>query len=160
MKTGQDLVDWQRDQYAHDMKYHFDVLSLHKNDRLKHYALHFAKYTGRVARGEREDKSLTQTVVDALLVSLSTANTLHQKLVYEQSSKNRTFFIALADASGRICDSAEKIDHQEPFLDAARTANQDIANLLLDWALSEGSEIQTLLSSRRQELKSRQFFVR
>jgi hypothetical protein len=160
MQNDQDLIDWQRDQYDHDMRYHFDVLSLHKNDRLKHYALHFAKYTGRIARGEKEEKEIEQTLVDALLVSLSAANGLHQKLRYEARSEEDDFLIALADASGRICDAAEKIDHQEPFLDIARSANNDIMNILLSQAKLRNLNVPTSLAERRRFLKSRQFFVR
>ena len=160
MYDAHDLIDWQRDQYEHDMKYHFDVLSLHKNERLKHYALHFAKYTGRIARGDKEAKTLEQTLVDAVLVTLSTANTLHQELSYVSASNKERFFTALADASGRICDAAEKIDHQEPFIDIARVANQDIFNLLLREASSKGIDISVRILERRRQLKSRQFFVR
>ena len=47
------VLAWQKAQYRHDKRNHFDILSRHKIDRLKHYGLHFAKYTGRLARGER-----------------------------------------------------------------------------------------------------------
>jgi hypothetical protein len=80
MISPSDMANLQRAQYAHDMRNHFDIVSLHKNDRLKHYGLHFAKYVGRLARGTDEAKPVERTLVDAILVSLSTANTLHQDL--------------------------------------------------------------------------------
>src|SRR6056297_3094640 len=82
------ILEWQRDQYVHDQRNHFDILSLHKQDRLKHYAMHMAKYAGRVARGATETKPIERTFVDALLVSLSAANTLHQRLSYTRRQSN------------------------------------------------------------------------
>ncbi|MDF2234548.1 hypothetical protein P2H44_18460 [Albimonas sp. CAU 1670] len=160
MHNNKNLIEWQRDQYQHDLRYHFDVISLHKNDRLKHYALHFAKYVGRIARGDCEEKTIEQTVTDAILITLSAANCLHQELAHTPSAERAPLLSTLADASGRFCDCAEKIDHQEPFLDAARRANQDIFNLLIDWTNSADVNISTLLDQRRQQLKQRQFFVR
>src|SRR5437868_2156427 len=88
MISPSDMANLQRAQYAHDMRNHFDILSLHKNDRLKHYGLHFAKYVGRLARETDEPKPTERTVLDAILVSLSTANTLHQDLSKEDLSAN------------------------------------------------------------------------
>jgi len=85
-------LDWQRDQYKHDQRNHFDIISLHKLDRLKHYAMHVAKYAGRIARGDREPKPVSRTFVDTLLVNLSAANTLHQKLHYTPMNQIRGFF--------------------------------------------------------------------
>src|SRR4051812_34509831 len=87
MISSHEIASLQRAQYAHDMRNHFDILSLHKNDRLKHYGLHFAKYVGRLAREADEQKPAGRTIVDAALVSLSAANTLHQDLSSEDLSK-------------------------------------------------------------------------
>lgn len=59
----------QQAQHEHDLKNHFDILSLSRLDRLKHYGLHFAKYAGRFARGEAEAKSRSETLTDAFLVA-------------------------------------------------------------------------------------------
>ena len=98
------MLKWQIDQYDHDKRNHGDVFSLHRNDRLKHYGLHFAKYVGRIARGENEEKSMKQTIIDTLLVCLSSANTMQQKL--EEVEQVKGFeskieeFEKLADYSG------------------------------------------------------------
>ena len=47
-----ELAQLQREQYVHDQRNHFDIICLPKPDRLKHYGLHFAKYVGRLARGD------------------------------------------------------------------------------------------------------------
>jgi hypothetical protein len=154
------LLDWQKDQYQHDMRNHFDILSLHKEDRLKHYAMHFAKYAGRIARGEKEEKSPERTFVDALLVCLSAANTLHQKLTYNAGRSNESFFLRLTDAAGRFNDAAEKIDHLEPFLEIARSSNGDILDALLDFASERAICVESALEHRRSELRQKQFFIR
>ena len=99
------LLQLQKEQFRHDRRNHSDILCLHKTERLKHYGLHFAKYVGRLARGSCETKSVGQTTVDAFLVCLSAANTLHQRLKVstpQEASCQGTVFIAFADAAGRF----------------------------------------------------------
>jgi len=132
MLSPTDLGRLQREQHAHDMRNHFDIMSLHKAERLKHYGLHYAKYVGRLARESTETKPVERTLVDTLLIGLSTANTVHQDLSKEQFDATshrspqldplRTF----ADAAGRFADACEKIDHLEEFLPMAKVANHDI----------------------------------
>lgn len=160
MTTSSDLLEWQRDQYEHDMRNHFDILSLHKQDRLKHYAMHFGKYAGRVARGAKEEKPLSRTFVDAMLVCLSAANTLHQRLDYTPNKSNESFFVRLTDAQGRLNDAAEKIDHLEPFVEQAILANQDILNALLDLAEVERIDAAAAMKDRRAQLRQRHFYIR
>lgn len=160
MYNSDKLLDWQKDQYQHDMRNHFDILSLHKEDRLKHYAMHFAKYAGRIARGAREEKPAERTFVDALLVCLSAANTLHQELSYSAGKSNKSFFLRLTDAAGRFNDATEKIDHLEPFLEIARGSNADILDALLDFATEKSLSVEAALASRRLELRQKQFFIR
>ena len=160
MYSPETLLTWQKDQYEHDMRNHFDILSRHKEDRLKHYAMHFAKYAGRLARGEKEKKPEERTFVDTLLVCLSAANTLHQKLFYSPGKSNDSLLIRLTDAAGRFNDAAEKIDHLEPFVDIARASNRDILDVLLDFAVSEAIDVDRILRNRRVELRDRQFYIR
>jgi hypothetical protein len=164
MLSPLEIADLQRTQYAHDMRNHFDILSLRKTDRLKHYGLHFAKYAGRLARGTDEYKPVERTLIDATLVSLSAANTLHQDLSKEtfvkaslprQVDPLRSF----ADASGRFADACEKIDHMEEFLPIAWRANRDI----MAWLMREVDERSVPLIAeverRRKELSDRHFYI-
>src|SRR5260370_7969497 len=80
MFSSEELARLQREQHAHDMRNHFDIISLHKTERLKHYGLHFAKYVGTLAREPSEAKPIDRTIVDTFLLSFSAANTLHQAL--------------------------------------------------------------------------------
>lgn len=154
------LLGWQQDQYEHDRRNHFHILSLHKEDRLKHYALHFGKYAGRLARGTSDPKSPDETCIDGLLVCLSAANTLHQHLTHTPASSNATHLIRLTSAAGKFCDAAEKIDHLEPFLDQASESNQELCDILLDYAIARGMDLEEKMRSRRAELKARKFFIR
>ncbi|TGV48456.1 hypothetical protein EN803_41820, partial [Mesorhizobium sp. M2D.F.Ca.ET.160.01.1.1] len=89
---------------------------------MKHYALHFSKYVGRLARGDLEQKPLDATLVDALLVALSAANALNQRLHTEDfhiDIRDDSTLEDLADAAGRFADACEKMDHLESFRDLA-----------------------------------------
>ena len=159
------LVDLQREQYQHDKRNHADILCLPKSDRLKHYGLHFAKYVGRLARGSSEEKSVEQTLVDTLLVSLSAANTLHQNL--DSSSKLDSWSLSnqvdplypFADATGRFADACEKIDHLEEFVPIAREANSEIMVWVLSFAHDRNFDLAPAIASRRKVLAQRQFYI-
>lgn len=158
------MAELQRSQYAHDMRNHFDILSLHKNDRLKHYGLHFAKYVGRFARETNEAKPAERTLVDAALVSLSAANTLHQDLSKESfdqilNRKQVDPLHILADAAGRFADACEKIDHLEDFLLLAKKANRDIMNWILCEADEKDVSLVRAILGRRKELADRHFYI-
>ncbi|WP_152278250.1 hypothetical protein [Methylorubrum populi] len=155
----------QQEQFQHDKRNHTDILYLHKNDRLKHYGLHFCKYVGRLARGSTESKPVERTVVDCVLVSLSAANTLHQRLPAPAERDGRSItrndtLAVVADAAGRFADACEKIDHQEEFLAQARAANSDIFAWALSCSFNDDFDITKEILKRRQELAERQFFIR
>src|ERR1700730_10660003 len=155
MLSAHELGQLQVEQYQHDMRNHFDILALHKNDRLKHYGLHFAKYVGRVARGEEECKPIERTMTDTLLVALSAANALHQDLRKENfaASFDAKFglFSVFADAAGRFADACEKIDHVEEFIPIARTANRDIVSWVMAAAAENEFDLKGAVASRRKE---------
>jgi hypothetical protein len=154
----------QREQHRHDQRNHSDIACLPKSDRLKHYGLHFAKYVGRLARGDVEVHSVERTITDTTLICLSAANTLHQRLdASDLTAKVRNLQIdlirPLADAAGRFADACEKIDHLEDFLTIARSANEDILRWIL--AVSEERQIDLSVSikTRRSELAAKQFYI-
>lgn len=165
MLSPLEVKELQREQYSHDMRNHFDILSLHKTDRLKHYGLHFAKYVGRLAREAEESKPVERTLVDAFLVTLSTANTLHQNLgdggpsssspVTNQVDPLRSF----ADAAGRFADACEKIDHLEEFVPTAKTANMEIFLWISEQAEARALNLVEATRLRRTELAQRHFYI-
>lgn len=163
MLSPDEVTHLQREQYAHDMRNHFDIISLHKTDRLKHYGLHFSKYVGRMARAT-EQKPVERTLVDALLVSLSAANTLHQNLgeidlARHADSAQIDSLRTLADAAGRFADACEKIDHLEQFVPIARTANGDILRWVAATANERKLDLANAVRARRQELAARHFYI-
>jgi hypothetical protein len=162
MLSAHDLGHMQCQQHAHDMRNHFDILALHKNDRLKHYGLHFSKYVGRLSRGHAESKPAERTVVDTLLIALSAANTLHQDLRKANLGDlgvNADRFRTFADAAGRFADACEKIDHMEEFLPIARTANIEILAWVLAMAKERDLDLTVAVAERRKELSERSFYV-
>jgi hypothetical protein len=158
------VLKLQKEQYQHDKRNHQDILSLHKTDRLKHYGLHYCKYVGRLARGPDEEKSTTRTAIDMLLVCLSAANTLHQRLgerAPPQSGLPTQIDVLrpLADAAGRFADACEKIDHLEEFVSSARQANIDVFEWILSFARERDIDLLPEVVERRLELRERQFYI-
>lgn len=147
-------------QYEHDLRNHFDILSLSRLDRLKHYGLHFAKYAGRLARGETEAKSRKDTMVDAFLVALSAANTLNQRLSnVECETREVPPDLAFTDHAGRFADACEKIDHLEEFLPIALYANAAITDWIVRSATAQGLDLDALVDERRKQLAQRAVYA-
>ncbi|NGO54527.1 hypothetical protein [Allomesorhizobium camelthorni] len=165
MSQPYDFLGMQQAQFRHDQRNHSDVICLPKPDRLKHYGLHFAKYVGRLARGNSEPKSADRTLVDMTLVCLSVANALHQRIQedIERCSPDHNDQVdplrSLADAAGRFADACEKIDHLEDFLPIARLANADVLSWTLRQAMERGLDLNQAIAERRKELVVRQFYI-
>lgn len=152
----------QQVQYEHDLKNHFDILSLSRLDRLKHYGLHFAKYAGRFARGDAELKSRKETLVDAFLVALSAANALNQALPDQETGQpiaSAPSDLAFTDHAGRFADACEKIDHLEDFRAIALAANAALVDWIMRSAVVSGFDLDTLADERRRQLVRRQVYA-
>lgn len=160
------VLHWQQRQYKHDKSNHFDIVALHKIDRLKHYALHFAKYAGRLAAGENgSGKRLHETAVDSLLVSLSSANALPQRLVGVDQNKIADLTSVVGSyvmAMGSYCDCVEKIDHAE--FDGIRSrlleANQTLFEIAVNTLWFCEKDPETAISARRAVLTERAFYAK
>jgi len=152
----------QQDQQEHDLRNHFDILSLSRLDRLKHYGLHFAKYAGRFARGSAEAKSRTETLVDAFLIALSAANALNQALPdidSVQEIREELSDLAFTDQAGRFADACEKIDHLEEFRTIALNANAALVDWIVRSATVAGLDLDALVDERRQQLARRPVYA-
>jgi hypothetical protein len=153
-----DLQRMQCEQFRHDKRNHCDILCLPKPDRLKHYGLHYAKYVGCLARGTAERKAHDQTVVDAILIALSAANTLHQDLSTMDlkpklcSSNEVDPLRVFAEAVGRFADACEKLDHLEDSYAMACDANIDVLSWLFVTAFERDLDINSAITARRKEL--------
>ena len=152
----------QQAQYEHDLKNHFDILSLSRLDRLKHYGLHFAKYAGRLARGEAESKSRSETLTDAFLVALSAANALNQALPNLEAGSTRgeaLSDLAFTDQAGRFADACEKIDHLEEFRTMALESNAALVEWIVRSAEVSCLDLDALVDKRRQQLARRSVYA-
>lgn len=152
----------QRAQHDHDLKHHFDILSLSRADRLKHYGLHFAKYAGRFARGSAEPKTRAETLVDAFLVVLSAANALNQALPEvgdKQCSSASLSDLVFTDQAGRFADACEKIDHLEDFRSIAIDANAALLSWIICNAREAGIHLDSLIQARRAQLARRAVYA-
>jgi hypothetical protein len=111
-----DQLQWE--QFEHDEKYHREIARLTVQDRLKHMALHFAKYAGEIFAGPSDDK-FRRLVTDALIIGISAANTLNIRLadtVGQTDTGNPSDFDRqLVIAAGRMAAACEKLDHLEDF---------------------------------------------
>lgn len=136
------LMRFQVSQQDHDIANHFEIICLHKADRLKHYGLHFSKYVGRLARNRECDAELKRTLVDIFLISLSAANALNHRIYSAEFkntfTRNSTDIWEFADAVGKFADACEKIDHLESFRELAVEANVDI----MHWVIRKSSETE------------------
>ena len=155
--TDMEMKKQQQAQHEHDLRNHFDILSLSRLDRLKHYGLHFAKYAGRFARGEAEAKSRSETLTDAFLVALSAANALNQPLADVRGTANDEdpSDLAFTDQAGRFADACEKIDHLEEFRTIALHANAALMEWIVRRAVTEGLDLDALVEERRRQLARR-----
>src|SRR6266542_1028077 len=85
MTVREQFLAFQWAQLKHDESYHKDVVVLPLAQRIKHMALHNAKYTAYLFEAvETNDKArLTKTLTDAFIITLASANTLNQNLGVE-----------------------------------------------------------------------------
>lgn len=104
------ILDLQWEQLAHDESFHKDVIVMSLPERMKHMALHMAKYTGYLAEalGTPEEPERTARVLtDAFIITLAGANTLNQDLGHEllgQPREGRTAVAAEPPHSRRGVD--------------------------------------------------------
>ena len=140
--VAQLLFQLQLEQLQHDESYHREICRLTVHDRLNHMALHFAKYTGKIATlFEDEDaEQLARVVTDIFIISLSSANTLNLKLSDQinecldighddlitlgcilarrsdiSSLDRRWLLLTMAKLTGQMAKACESIDHLEEY---------------------------------------------
>jgi hypothetical protein len=137
LHTAKDvLFDLQVEQHSHDEMYHREIARLSLHQRLNHMALHFAKYTGKIAAAADTAGALP-VYVDVLIIALSTANIINIALwdiiksgdqdypslqavgrmlaseMAREMNEHAALVSATAIASGRMAAACEKIDHLE-----------------------------------------------
>lgn len=161
------LSEFQRLQYEHDVRSHWDIVCLPSQDRLKHMVLHFAKYVGRLA-GSIDKRSIESTLVDTFIISLTTANALNVNLSakcsfpsaateVDQVTVHRKFLIGLAKATGQMAKACEALDHVEQFnsREQLEIGVIGICNLCLEAAASWGILLDEAIPARWKEVDAK-----
>ena len=136
--TTSPLLDLQWTQLSHDERYHKDVVLLPLGERMKHMALHMAKYVGYVAEIDGDDpERVARILTDAFIITLATANTLNQDLARDLDAPAGEFDLtgtgqqlahdlgttndvsgllrAFARYAGALAKACESLDHMERF---------------------------------------------
>ncbi|OYX08821.1 MAG: hypothetical protein B7Z08_07525 [Sphingomonadales bacterium 32-68-7] len=132
-------------QFEHDEKYHREISRLTVQDRLRHMALHFAKYAGR----------LLEEPADAQFKRIA-------KAVGGESSNapREAFAKRLAIAAGRMAGACERLDHLEDFPFRAVILAEVLAILgaCLDLFDAEGWNAVAEMEERLAPIKAKSIF--
>lgn len=116
-------IDWAAVQFAqfeHDEKYHREISRLPMQSRLRHMAMHFAKYAGRLQE-DPTGPQFRRIATDTLIIAISCANILNIDLsarslaVGGADASQAAFTKRLAIAAGRMAAACERLDHLEDF---------------------------------------------
>lgn len=113
MKRLVTLLELQRKQKIHDEQYHRDIYFLSHQERFKHIAFHFGKYTGRLAhlaleKGRIEPSAfefqLNKTLTDSFIIVLNAAEIFGMDLDKEisQSLRNEPGGLSLNELARKI----------------------------------------------------------
>ena len=161
-------IDWATVQFAqfeHDEKYHREISRLPIQDRLRHMAMHFAKYAGRL----HEDQAVPQferIATDTLIIAISCANILNIDLSARSpaaggmDASQAAFTKHLAIAAGRMAAACEKLDHLEDFPFRAALVDEVLAILTasLDLFRAEGWSLAQEMEERLAPIKAKSIF--
>lgn len=188
MSTSSTILDLQWTQLAHDERYHKDVVILPLGERIKHMALHMAKYVGYLAEDERsEPQRVTRVLTDAFIITLATANALNQDLgrdlgglaadgadlnrlgqtlatsvLHNEAGEAGALLRPFARHAGALAKACESLDHMEsiPFRDAMRASNLALFKLVVAAAAARGLDLAELYKARLRVVEERSIFDR
>ncbi|HWG89362.1 MAG TPA: hypothetical protein VNZ52_00790 [Candidatus Thermoplasmatota archaeon] len=181
--SGTILLDLQKRQVVHDREYHRDIFFLPYPQRMTHFALHFAKYVGRLAAGPISHAELEKTLADCVIVSLAASDVLHidfdseikrrlgAKTLTEAESlaaesigfpsdrgeAQREWALRLAVPTGRIGKALESLDHMESLNVREVLASALVEIVLLNLAVARlmGLHTSELVTARWAEIEGR-----
>jgi len=185
MTDQNQLFDLQWAQLKHDECYHKDIVILPVGQRVKHMALHYAKYTAYfLDAAERDDRArLSKTVTDAFIIALATANALNQDLSRELGDRAKSkslralgagFVVSLprdaadslwvvrqfAHHNGQLAKACESWDHLEPvpFRVMMKECNLALLKAVLAEASACGLDLHDAYKARIREVESFSMF--
>ena len=184
--AAHELLQLQIEQFKHDEVYHREIARLTVQHRLNHYALHFAKYVGRLAvcYDGADRQQLCLTVVDSFIISLATANSLNLEIAscldecqpemqpdlsdlaavlwrHGNSSELSVpeMIRAFALPVGLMAKACEAVDHLEgiPFRQTVREALVEIVKTTIAFSHPLEIELPTATRDRLRGVKERFF---
>jgi hypothetical protein len=173
------LLALQWAQLKHDELYHKEITLLPVADRMKHFALHMAKYLGYFVDAiDTDSDRFERTLVDAFIITLASANTLNFDLgkalgwqenaapvnfkafgielatqCFPRSEDKIWFLKQFARHCGRLAKACESLDHIEshPFREAMLASVLDMFKLFV----AEGTAHQIdLINGAKERLRS------
>lgn len=182
------LLKLQWAQLKHDEAYHKDVVIMPLAERIKHMALHNAKYVAYFfdALDQGDDAKLTKTLTDAFIIVLASANTLNQDLGQDLGARAETESslpaigaslagdMACEDAddywlirnfarhTGRLAKVCESWDHLEGivFRDEMKQCNLELFKVILAEASTRQLDLAEAYQSRMRQVETRSIFDR
>lgn len=188
MTLRDELLRLQWAQLRHDESYHRDVVIMPLAERVKHMALHNAKYTAYFfdAIDNVDHAKLIRTLTDAFVIVLATANTLNQDIGADLDARDdasqslRSLGATLAEAigrneaddywlvrnfarhAGRLAKVCESWDHLENILfrDEMRRCNVELLKIILAEASDRQLDLADSYKSRLRQVEQRSIFDR
>jgi len=160
----------QIEQFRHDELYHREISRLPTQAKLKHMALHFAKYAGNLMESGDDPTVFKRIVTDVFVIGTTTANSLNVRLSDEltdiagdtsfDADSLAAMSTALAVNAGRMAAACEKLDHLEdyPFRPVIKAATVELLRASLNVCRTEGWVIQDLVAARLQPVKEKSIF--
>lgn len=184
--SGSYLLNLQWAQLAHDERYHKDVVIMPLGDRVKHMALHMAKYVGYLAEIEGDDEDrVARILTDAFIITLATANTLNQDLGRDlgdaadgvadldrlaaavgsdlgQDNSVGGLLRPFARHAGALAKACESLDHMEafPFRTAMRDSNLALFKLVVAAGAARSIALEQRYRERLRVVEERSIFDR
>ena len=183
MSVREQFLKLQWTQLKHDEAYHKDVVIMPLAERIKHMALHNAKYTAYLfdAADTGNEARLTEVLTDAFIIVLASANTLNQDIGVDlgEGTESPSSLLAFgsnlekdlrrnaADAlwlvrtfarhSGRLAKVCESWDHLESvaFRDEMKSCNLDLLKAVLAEASARGFDLAEAYKSRIRQVETR-----
>jgi len=164
------LPDLQWHQLVHDEDYHKDIAAMSPAMRMKHFALHMAKYGAYLLdASERGDDALTgRALVDAFAIVLAIANTLGQDLAGDLSARNQEdlagqspdIWRSFVKETGVLAKACESLDHIEDiaFKVMMKQANAGLAVAILRGADQQAIRLVEAYKVRLREVETRSPF--
>jgi hypothetical protein len=186
MTLREDFLRLQWAQLRHDEAYHKDVVIMPLAERVKHMALHNAKYTAYFfdAIDDADQVKLTKTLTDAFVIVLATANTLNQDIGSDLGASAdayqsfRSLGASLAESTGRddaddywlvrnfarhtgrLAKVCESWDHLESILfrDEMKRCNLELLKAILAEASARRLDMAECYKSRMRQVEGRSIF--